>query len=368
MILKNGYIFADGDFTLSDIKINNGIIEGIGSFSDDENIIDCAGKYILPGLVDIHTHGCMGFDFSTASPGDIKKMLSYYLNNGITSVLPTTVALSDEDIKKAVDNIASVKNDAYTGAQILGINLEGPYLSPKKCGAHDISLLKAPDIDFVNSLGDIIKIVDLAPEYDTSMDFIKKFKGKSSIAHTDCDYDTAVRAINTGADHITHIFNAMNGLHHRNPGVIGAFFDSDAFAEMICDGIHVAPPVLRMMFNFKGEQIAVISDSMSATGLKDGTYTLGKLRVYVKNSVATLEDGTLAGSTMNIYDMMKKLISIGVKPQKAVASVTNIPAVSAGLQNSAGFISAGRKADLVIAYSDFSPDAVIFSGCFLNRN
>ena len=363
MILKNGKVFIDNSFINSDISVKNDIIDSVAEHIDsDNNILDCKDKYIIPGFVDIHTHGCAGFDFSSADVHGIETMQKYYLSNGITSVLPTTVALSNNDIENAVNNIREASANDIVGARIRGINLEGPYLSPTKCGAHDISLLKEPDIDFVNSLGDDIKVVHIAPEYSKAFDFIVKFKGKVSVAHTGCDYKTAMEAINLGADHITHIFNAMNSLHHREPGVIGAFFDSKATAEMICDGIHINPAILRMMFKAYAERIAIISDSMAATGLDDGVYKLGALDVTVESGVAKLANGTLAGSAMNIYDMVKNLINCGVECEKAIASATSIPAKSVGIDDVCGIIKKDRKADLVILNKDFTIDTIIFDG------
>lgn len=364
MILKNGQVFLDGQFVRTDVEVKNGIIAKLGTL-DGSDEIDCADRFLIPGLVDIHTHGCVGYDFSTASTFEMNSMLRYYGENGITSILATTVTLSDNDIQKAVDRITEASENDHDGAVIRGINLEGPYLSPKKCGAHDISLLKEPDLPFIQSLGNFIKVVNVAPEYQNAASFIDGFCGKVSIAHTDCDYDTAIEAIRNGADHITHIFNAMNGLHHRKPGVIGAFFDSDAIAEIICDGIHIAPPVLRMMFGAKAERLAVISDSMAATGLGDGEYTLGNLKVFVKDSVATLKDGTIAGSTMNVFRMMQNLIQCGIPPEKAIASATHIPADSVGLGDACGHIAEGRDADLVLLSRDFSLERVLIRGRFL---
>lgn len=364
MLLKNGQIFFNGKFNKGNLLIDNGKISDIdfnGKYNAD-NGLDCTDKYIFPALVDIHTHGCVGYDFSYATKEEIGIMREYYLKNGIGVILPTTVSLSDDDIINAVNNIKASAQADCIGADIAGINLEGPYLSPKKCGAHDISLLKAPVIDFINSLGDTIKIVNVAPEYSNAFDFIKTFKGKTSIAHTDCDYDTAIKAINLGADHITHIFNAMNGLNHRNPGVIGAFFDTDAYAEIICDGIHIHEAVLRMMFSAKNKNLVVISDSMAATGLNNGQYKLGMLDVTVNDGKAVLYDGTLAGSVMNVYSMMKNLISIGVDAEKAVASVTEIPAKSIDIDDKYGKIEIGRNADLVIADSKFNIELIFSKG------
>ena len=362
MNLIGGKAFIDGKFIETDISITNNLINKIGNLQADDNSIDCNGKYIIPGLVDIHTHGCAGFDFSSASVTEIEEMQKCYLKNGITSILATTVSLSDENIINAVKNITEASEKQTNGAKIKGINLEGPYLSAKKCGAHDNSLLKEPDIDFIESLGDFIKVVNVAPEYNKSSEFITKFKGKTSVAHTDCDYATAKNAIELGADHITHIFNAMNALHHRNPGVIGAFFDSDAIAEMICDGIHISLPILKMMFTAYPDRIAIISDSMAATGLSDGCYKLGALDVTVKDCVATLNDGTLAGSAKNIYNMMQYLISNGINAESVIKSVTEIPAKSVGIDDTCGIIKTGRFADLVILNSDLTIDKIIFSG------
>lgn len=365
MILKNINTFINGEFVKTDITIENDIITSLSENSNN-GLSEFENYYAIPGLVDIHTHGCSGYDFSSASPDEINIMRNYYLKNGITSIMPTTVALSDENIIKAVNNIktASAKN---TGASIKGINLEGPYLSPSKCGAHDSSLLKEPDIDFISSLGDDIKVVHVAPEYQKAFDFIEKFKGKVSIAHTSCNYETAKKAIELGADHITHIFNAMNGLHHREPGVIGAFFDTKAVAELICDSIHIADPLLRMMFSSYGDRIAIISDSMAATGLSDGVYKLGNLDVYVKNCVASLENGTLAGSAMNIYQMLRNLVKIGVKKEKAILSATQIPADSVGIGNICGKIEEGRKADIVLTDSELNIVKIIHNGIVLDN-
>ena len=362
MNLIGGKAFIDGKFIQSDISITNDIISEIGNQKEDINSVDCSEKYIIPGLVDIHTHGCAGFDFSSASVAEIEEMQKCYLKNGITSILATTVSLSNENIISAVKNITEASEKQTNGSKIKGINLEGPYLSAKKCGAHDSSLLKEPDIDFIASLGDFIKVVNVAPEYKNASEFITKFKGKTSIAHTDCDYASAKNAIELGADHITHIFNAMNPLHHRKPGVIGAFFDSDAIAEMICDGIHIALPILKMMFTAYADRIAIISDSMAATGLSDGSYKLGALDVTVKDCVATLNDGTLAGSAKNLYNMMQYLINNEIDIESVIKSVTEIPAKSVGIDDTCGLIKTGRVADLVILNSDFTIDKIIFNG------
>lgn len=363
MVLSNLKAFIDGKFCENtSIEIIDGKIASIGNLSGGT---DMKGAMVIPGLVDIHTHGCMGFDFSSAAPQDINKMREYYLKNGITSILPTTVTLSNENIIKAVKSIKEAKT-SNVGSRIMGINLEGPYLSPKKCGAHDICLLKEPDYDFISSLGDEIKIVNVAPEYKNAFDFIEKFHGTTSIAHTACDYDTAMTAIEKGANHITHIFNAMDGIHHRKPGVIGAFFDSDAYSEIICDTIHIHPAILRMMFMSKPERLVIISDSMSATGLSDGKYKLGDLDVFVKDGVASLEDGTLAGSTTNIYKMMKLLIDIGVKPEKVISSLTEIPSKSISIENKIGYIKEGAYADLLILNEDYSIAQIIYNGENIN--
>ncbi|MEE1187308.1 MAG: N-acetylglucosamine-6-phosphate deacetylase [Acutalibacteraceae bacterium] len=350
MILKNGKCFVNGQFIKTDIKVENGKIIEISDGLTDDETVDCTNSVVIPGYVDIHTHGCNGIDFSTASSTEIISALNCYLENGTTSLLATTVSMYKEDLDSAVDNINSVQNKS--GAQILGINLEGPFLSKNKLGSHDINTVCNPNIDFVKDLKNITEVC-LAPELEGADEFIQSFDGLCSVAHTQCDYDTALNAFNKGANHITHLFNAMNGLNHRNPGVVGAFCDSNAVAELICDGVHVNESVLRMMFNLAADRIAIISDSMAACGMKDGNYKLGSLDVTVKNAVATLQDGTLAGSTTFVGEMVRRLISFGIEKEKVILSATKIPADSIGAYNK-GRLKVGCDADILICDDDFN--------------
>jgi N-acetylglucosamine-6-phosphate deacetylase len=369
MIFQNASVFLKGKFESLDVRISNGIIAEIAPHIHGEPALDCTGKYLLPGAVDIHSHGCMGYDFSSASPAQINQMLQYYASHGITSVAATTMTMPKDQYKTAVKNIHEVMNAPDdSGARILGINMEGPFLGKEKKGAHDEKYLIPIDQKFLDELEQLssnhILILDLDPELDGAIDFIRtESKSKIvSLAHTSCDYDTALQAFDAGANHITHLFNAMNGLHHRNPGIIGALCDRNFYAELISDGIHIHPAVVRMMFSLCPEKIVLISDSMSACGLSDGNYMLGGLPVTVKDGKATLTDGTIAGSTTNVFDGMKHAIEFGVKMEDAILSATQNPAKSIRMDDQIGSIAVGKRADLVLTAPDFSICSVYCGG------
>lgn len=283
MIIKNASVFTEEcSFVSKDIYIDG------SKFADNAGgeTIDAAGCYAIPGLVDIHTHGCDGVDFSDGELSTIEKILDYEVRQGVTTLTPTTMTLSEEDLTKVMKNAASYRKSQEDGkrAYFHGINMEGPFISLKKCGAQNTKYIKKPDIDMFNRLFEAsegcIMLCDIAPEEDTpAMDFIKEISKKCriSIAHTAADYDTAKRAIDSGARHMTHLYNAMAPLHHREPGPIAAAAEnSSVVAELICDGIHVAAPMVRATFKLFGrERVALISDSMMATGLADGEYEDG---------------------------------------------------------------------------------------------
>lgn len=370
MILKNGKVFYNGRFSDLDIQIQKNRIAAIqeGISDLEEEVIDCSGKKIIPGLIDMHSHGCMGFDFSTAGAEEIESMRNYYLSKGITSIAATTMTMSIEEYKKAVINIKEAISSASKGSKIVGINMEGPFLGKGKKGAHDTQYLIPINEAIFEELyllsGKTIKIVDIDPDLEGSMAFIRKYSKEMtlSIAHTECSYDTANRALDEGASHITHLFNAMNGLHHREPGIVGALFDRDVCAEIICDDIHIHPTVIRMMFKLCPEKLILISDSMCACGLKDGEYILGGLPVFVKHHKATLADGTIAGSTTNVYECMLNTIHFHVPEEKAILSATFIPAKALHLEDEIGSIEVGKIADLVITDMAYELQTVILNG------
>jgi N-acetylglucosamine-6-phosphate deacetylase len=368
MLLKNGTAFINGQFEQTDVLFQNGIITGIGTNFREEEVIDCTDCYILPGLVEIHSHGCVEEDFSTSTVDGISKMCNYYAQNGITSVLATTMTGSKHLNRQAMSNINEYCKQAHTGSKILGINMEGPFLGKDKKGAHDKKFLIEIDREFLSELdelsGNRIVIVDIDPCLEGAFAFIEEYKDNKiiSLAHTSADYETAVKAMEAGANHITHLFNAMNSLHHREPGLIGAALEKPCFMEVICDGIHLHPAIIRFLFQTMPEKVVLISDSMMAEGLCDGNYQLGGLEVIVKEGKATLENGTIAGSAINLYTAMCNAIQFGVKPEDAICSATYLPAKSIGKEQEVGSIRIGARADILVLRKDYGIQRVFIEG------
>ncbi len=368
MIIKNADVFYLGRFQRKDVKVEGDIIIEVDDSLLGDEVLDGSGKLLLPGFIDIHTHGREGLDFSIADGSEFAALCEAYARNGVTSVLATTMTMDYEFSKQMMKRIKAAINAEFNGSRILGINLEGPFLGQERKGCHDEQYLLEPSMDLINELdqlaGGNIKIIDVDPMYPKAMECIRKSSSTKtvSIAHTTADYETALQAVKEGASHVTHLFNAMNGLHHREPGVIGMVADYPVSAELICDGIHIHPTVVRMMFGLIGSRIALISDSMSAAGLYDGDYELGGLKVSVKNKKATNEDGTIAGSTTNVFEAVKKVISFGIEKEKAILSATLIPARVIHMDHMIGEIKTGKKADLLLVSPDFNLEQVFIGG------
>lgn len=323
---------------LCDILVDNGKIVKIADhFSSDEN--DFGGKTAIPGLVDIHTHGCAGFDTMDAQ---FDEMCMFLAEHGTTSWLPTTMTMDYDSISKTMN-----ANTDCKGAQILGFHMEGPYINPKKKGAQNGKFIKAPDIDEFNSLPNI-RMVTLAPEMEGSMDFIRKCNAVCSIGHTDCTYDTAIEAIEAGAACLTHTFNAMPPLHHRDPGPIGAAIEKQIHVQAITDGLHLHKSIVLALYKLFGpDKMCIISDAMRATGLCDGEYEFGGQPIIVKNSEARCLDGTIAGSTSTLWQCVKKATEFGIPFEDAVKMATETPAKHIGA-DSKGRIAEGYDADIII--------------------
>ncbi|QHQ61751.1 N-acetylglucosamine-6-phosphate deacetylase [Anaerocolumna sedimenticola] len=371
MLYKNAEVFIEGRFQKADIEVTDGRFQAVyPALTTDktENSIDCTGKYMIPGFIELHSHGCIGYDFTTTDTEGIEKMCEFYGKNGVTSILATTMTIDYEIYKKAMLHIKETMNTQKKGSRIIGINMEGPFLGADKKGAHDERYLMPIDeekyLELNELSGDNVRIIDLDPKLSGSMDFIRKYSKSKviSLAHTSCDYDLAAQAIEAGATHITHLFNAMNGLHHRQPGLVGAVSDFDVHAEMICDGIHIHPAVIRLMYKACSDKIILISDSMSAAGLEDGIYELGGQKVYVKNGKATLEDGTIAGSTTTVYKAFKNVIQYGIPVEQAILSATLIPATAIHAEKEIGSISAGKRADFIIMDQNYNIEKVYKDG------
>ena len=375
MLILNGEVFLEGKFEKKDIRIENGkfaeiaepgrLMENAGIGVDSMKqvqILDATGKYIIPGLVDVHTHGRIGLDFSKIAEEDLENLLASYKECGVTSVVGTTMTNDPAVVEESMRIIGNyMKKQKECGrdashAKLIGIHMEGPFLGREKKGAHDEKYLCNPDwLRFEKwqelSVGNI-RLVTVDPTLDGAEEFIEKCVQsgvKVSLGHTACNYETAVKAKEWGADHVTHTFNAMNPLHHREPGLIGAAMDTGLYMELICDGIHVHPAMVRMMFAAHPEQMVLISDSIAAAGLPDGEYSSGGLKVTLTNGKAVLADGTIAGSTISLFDSMVNAIKFGVPVEHAVNSATYLAAKSVGMEAVAGCIAVGQKADYLIA-------------------
>lgn len=373
MILKNGTVYnSDFEPISADIEISGEKLLNIGKSESNENAIDISGLTVIPGLIDMHIHGCGGADTGDATPEALEAMSQCLVNKGVTSFCPTSMTLSAEELEKIFANVDNMK-EKVNGAYIHGVNMEGPYIAMSKKGAQNGLYVRNPSkeefIKLYNNSNQIVKIVDIAPECEGSEEFIKEIQPYCpiSIAHTAADYNQACKAIEWGVRHVTHLYNAQNGLTHRAPGVVGAVFDMGqkygVRAELICDGFHIHPAALRIAFYQLGEDgVCIISDSMRAAGHTDGEYDLGGQTVYVKDGKALLEDGTIAASTSNMYDELKNVISYGVPLKQAIKSATINPAKAIRVDKQTGSIEVGKNADLLILDKDFNIKMVIVKG------
>lgn len=374
MLLKNAKIFNE-EFELvkQNITITGEKIAAIDETACADEVLDLAGYTVLPGLIDMHIHGCAGRDTGEATPDALEAMSQCLVRRGVTSFCPTSMTLSAEELGKIFANVAECKQ-TVGGAYIHGVNMEGPYIAMSKKGAQNGAYVRNPDkeefLRLYNDCGGVIKVVDIAPECDGAEEFVKEVEPicPVSIAHTAAGYDEACAAIEWGVRHVTHLYNAQSGLTHRSPGVVGAVFDKTreygVRAELICDGFHIHPAALRIAFAQLGEDNSVIiSDSMCAAGHVDGEYDLGGQTVYVKDGKALLADGTIAASTSNVYEELKNVISFGIPLKQAVKSATINPARAIRVDNETGSIAVGKNADLLVVDDDFNIVLVIVKGC-----
>ena len=343
---------------------------------DEEIVVDGEGAYAIPGLIDLHFHGCVGADVCDGTPEALKKIAQYEASIGVTAIAPATMTLPVEELEQILRNAAAYKKTQKTGgfeADLLGLNMEGPFISPVKKGAQDEKNIVPCNVEiakrFLKASEGLVKFIGIAPEESSeAVAFIKEMKDSVdiSLAHTNADYDTAMAAFAAGANHAVHLYNAMPAFTHRAPGVIGAVADSKhVMAEIICDNVHIHPAVVRATFAMMGaDRMILISDSMRATGMPDGTYTQGGLDVNVNGNRATLVDGgALAGSVTNLMDCMRTVVKVMEIPlETAVACATANPARSLGVYEAYGSISEGKKADIVLLDEDLALKMVIKDG------
>lgn len=366
MIIKRGKVFQeDGNFLEQTLYVNDHRLVDKAEYQYDGEVIDAEGLLVLPGLVDIHSHGAAGEDFSDGNPEGLKKILQYEKRCGITSYCPTSMTFPKERLRQIFASIKGAQTE--DGATVVGINMEGPFLDPAKKGAHVEKWIAAPDVAFVRELNQdadgLVRLVTLAPNMDGAEEFIKEMHEEVciSLGHTAADYDCASRAMKLGAHHVTHLYNAMQPFGHRAPGLIGAAMDDpECMVELICDGYHIHPSAIRAAFRMFGpERVILISDSMRATGMENGTYELGGQEVTVKDRKAVLKDGTLAGSATNLYGCMCKAVEFGIPLEQAIMAATANPARSIGIFDQVGSIRIGKQADLLLVSENLELKRVI---------
>lgn len=334
---------------------------------------DCRGLYAVPGLIDLHLHGCVGGEFAKDPAGKINEMLVYEASRGVTAVCPTTLTLPEETLAAACLEIS--KSKAPDGAEIVGINLEGPFISRDKLGAQNPEYVRAPDASLFRRLqkasGGIVKLLDIAPEEGGALDLISELSDEviCSVAHTATDYDTATEAFRRGARQVTHLYNAMPPFHHREPGVVGAAFDApECRVELICDGVHVHPSVVRATFKMFGDdRIVMISDSMMATGMGDGDYEIGGLPVEVSGNRAALKgNGNIAGSVSDLMQCVRTAVrEMGIPLYSAIKCASVNPAKQLGIFGERGDLATGKVADIVLLDEKLDIRMIVLRGKLL---
>ena len=373
MFYKNARIFAsDFQFHTGAFEVVDGVFGEVLPQNVPEDAIDLHGATVIPGLVDVHSHGNSGADFSDGDYEGLKKMAAYYARCGVTSFAPASMTLPYDVLSAAFATAKQLTEETPAGcARLMGIQMEGPYFSYKKRGAQNPDYLKEPDFEGFRKLyedcGGLVRIVDVAPELPGAAQFVAKAKELCtvSIAHTDSDYDHAKAAIDAGVTHLTHLYNAMPGIHHRNPGVIPAAVESpNVRAEIICDGQHIHPASVRLAFTMFGpERMILVSDSGRCAGLPDGSqFQLGGQDCWLRDGVARLADGTIACSAANLWQCLCNVISWGIPEETAIRAASYNPACAIGADGKIGSIETGKLADFLVCSSDYSSKRVFLGG------
>lgn len=375
MRYENGWIFADGRFVRGGFSVENGrfahVLEDVPGPAEDLD-----GALVIPGLVDIHVHGCAGADFSDGDYAGLVRMARYLARQGVTSFAPASMTLPYDALDKAFHAAARLRREGLAdGARLMGIQMEGPFLSREKRGSQNPAYLRLPDWDGFLRLYDaaegLLRIVDVAPELPGAVEFTRRASEKCrvSVAHTAAGYDQAAAVFDAGATHLTHLFNAMSGIHHRHPGPIGAASERESVtAELICDGIHVHPSAVRMAFRLFPGRICLISDALRCCGMADGSYSLGGQEILLSGGVARLTGGAIAGSAADLYQCMRRAVSFGIPREQAVWAATALPARVIGRESETGAIADGRAADFVICGGELEPEAVYLGGKRLEQS
>lgn len=371
MVLANTY-YVDGAFTLKkgDIRIENGVITEIGKNLVSDEVMDCTGKYILPGFIDTHFHGAGGVKVSDENP-DFDKMTTYLATQGVTSIALSTAVGTYSSLLKQVENVARYKGNDR-GAKMLAINLEGPYISVHYKGAMNASHMIPPSVSQFEELCEksnyMIKMITIAPELEGALTLIEYAVSKNIrvfLGHTGATYEQAIRAIEAGATGMTHTFNASVGLHHRNPGVLGAVLTDDRVScEAICDYVHLHPAIIKLIYKAKGrDKINMVSDSVFVAGTDFDAFieTDGVTR-YIKDKKITLANGTIAGSAMTLLDGVQNLLRAGYPVQDVAKMASYNPAKTLGVEAKVGSIEVGKCADIIVLDGTFALERTYING------
>ena len=379
MRIQNGQIFTeDAGFKTGSIDIDGNRIRAVSytDTPDKAGSIDATGLYVIPGLTEIHFHGCKGYDFCTADEKGLEEMAKYQLSRGITQICPTSMTLSEESLTRAFKMAAEYNRKEHAGAKLVGINMEGPFISYEKKAAQNGKYIVKPDVDTFLRLqaaaDGLIKLCDIAPETEGAMDFIKRLHKDVhiSLAHSTAGYDMAMAAFEAGADHVTHLYNAMNPFLHRHPGIVGAASDSEkVFVEMIGDCLHLSPSVCRATLKMIGDdRLCLISDSIEACGMPDGQYMLGGLEATkAGDKVCLTGTDTLAGSAVDLMSVMVSQVKLaGIPLTSAVKCAAVNPAKSIGIYDDYGSIVPGKFANIVLLNKELEIAGIIYQGRLLD--
>ncbi len=369
----NGKIILPDSVVEDKVLLYSDKIEGIiekDQIPDDADIIDAKGGYVAPGLIDMHIHGYLGKDVCDGEEESIRTISNGLIKNGVTGYCPTTMTVDMKVIKKALEVCRSLKEESKTwgGSEILGCHAEGPFISESKKGAQDPKYILKPDAAFVKEYADIISVITLAPETDTEeFSAIKEIANNTnvvvSMGHTSADYETALNSTKVGVKHVTHLFNAMTPLAHRAPGVVTAALNSDASCELIVDTFHVNPAFYDMLYTLKGRKLVFITDCLPAGGLPFGEYTLGGAKIIYRDIVCRLEDGTVAGSVLQLNKGVWNVYTNSNIPlNECVNGASLNPATTLGIADKKGSLEVGKDADIIITDAQFNIQKTIKKG------